>query len=111
MIMYIAKIYFEECNFEHQGVFTLTLNARLAVNFPRDIAKYGTVVESWYPFGGGGHTQNLFGNDTITEIAASHNKTPAQIILRWHLQAGYVTMPGSQNPDHILEKSAFLTLN
>ncbi len=71
--------------------------------FQRDIAKYGTVVESWYPFGGRGHTQDLFGNDTITEIANVHNKTSAQIILRWHLQAGYVTIPGSQNPDHILE--------
>ena len=27
----------------------------------------------------------------------------AQVILRWHLQAGYITIPGSQNPDHILE--------
>ena len=71
--------------------------------FQKDIAKYGTVVESWYPFGGRGHTQDLFGNDTIMDIAETHGKTSAQIILRWHLQAGYVTIPGSQNPDHILE--------
>ena len=71
--------------------------------FQKDIAKYGTVVESWYPFGGRGHTQDLFGNETITDIAETHGKTSAQIILRWHLQAGYVTIPGSQNPDHILE--------
>ncbi|MBO4865688.1 MAG: aldo/keto reductase [Ruminococcus sp.] len=71
--------------------------------FQKDIAKYGTVVESWYPFGGRGHTQDLFGNDTITDIAEAHGKTSAQIILRWHLQAGYITIPGSQNPDHILE--------
>ncbi len=71
--------------------------------FQKDIAKYGTVVESWYPFGGRGHTQDLFGNETITDIAKAHGKTSVQIILRWHLQAGYVTIPGSQNPDHILE--------
>ena len=71
--------------------------------FQKDIAKYGTVVESWYPFGGRGHTQDLFGNDTIMDIAETHGKTSAQIILRWHLQAGYVTIPGSQNPDHIFE--------
>jgi len=71
--------------------------------FQKDIAKYGTVVESWYPFGGRGHTQDLFGNETITDIAKAHGKTSAQIILRWHLQAGYVTIPGSQNPDHIIE--------
>lgn len=71
--------------------------------FQKDIAKYGTVVESWYPFGGRGHTQDLFGNVTIMDIAETHGKTSAQIILRWHLQAGYITIPGSQNPDHILE--------
>ena len=71
--------------------------------FQKDIAKYGTVVESWYPFGGRGHTQDLFGNETIMEIAKAHGKTSAQVILRWHLQAGYITIPGSQNPDHILE--------
>ena len=71
--------------------------------FQKDIAKYGTVVESWYPFGGRGHTQDLFGNETIMDIAETHSKTSAQVILRWHLQAGYITIPGSQNPDHILE--------
>ena len=71
--------------------------------FQKDIAKYGTVVESWYPLGGRGHTGDLFGNDTIMDIAEAHGKTSAQIIIRWHLQAGYITIPGSQNPDHILE--------
>lgn len=71
--------------------------------FREYVSQYGTVVESWYPFGGRGHTQDLFGNETIEDIARSHGKTPAQVILRWHLQAGYVTIPGSQNPDHILE--------
>ena len=71
--------------------------------FKEYVSKYGTVVESWYPFGGRGHTQDLFENETIMEIAEAHGKTSAQIILRWHLQAGYITIPGSQNPDHILE--------
>lgn len=52
---------------------------------------------------GSGHTQELFGNETIMDIAKDHGKTPAQVILRWHLQAGYITIPGSQNSDHILE--------
>ena len=71
--------------------------------FQKYVSQYGTVVESWYPFGGRGHTQDLFGNDTIKAIADAHGKTSAQVILRWHLQAGYITIPGSQNPDHILE--------
>ncbi|MBQ7068649.1 MAG: aldo/keto reductase, partial [Synergistaceae bacterium] len=38
-----------------------------------------------------------------TKIAKSHGKTSAQIILRWQIQAGYVVIPGSQNPSHIAE--------
>ena len=67
------------------------------------VRKYGVVVESWYPFGGRGHTSENFNNETITAIAKSHGKTSAQIILRWHLQAGYIAIPGSSNPDHIAE--------
>ena len=67
------------------------------------VKKYGVVVESWYPFGGRGHTSENFNNETITAIAQSHKKTSAQIILRWHLQAGFIAIPGSSNPDHIAE--------
>ena len=70
----------------------------------RDYAEqYGIVIESWYPFGGRGHTQEHFSDPVITAIAASHGKTPAQVILRWHLQAGFIAIPGSSNPDHIAE--------
>ena len=65
--------------------------------------QYGIVIESWYPFGGRGHTQEHFSDPVITAIAASHGKTPAQVILRWHLQAGFIAIPGSSNPDHIAE--------
>ena len=67
------------------------------------LSRYGVIIESWYPFGGRGNTQQLFGNESIKRIAQSHGKTPAQIILRWHIQAGYVTIPGSKNPEHIRE--------
>ena len=67
------------------------------------IAKYGTVLESWYPLGGRGHTQELFNDSVISSIAASHSKSSAQIILRWHLQAGNVVIPGSSNEQHIIE--------
>ena len=63
----------------------------------------GIVLESWYPFGGRGHTQDHFGNEVITELAEKYGKTPAQIILRWHIQDGYITIPGSSNPEHIQE--------
>ena len=68
-----------------------------------NIAQYGTVLESWFPLGGRGNTQTIFNDPTISSIAAAHGKTSAQIILRWHLQAGNIAIPGSSNPDHIQE--------
>ena len=70
------------------------------------IVQYGTVLESWFPLGGRGNTQTLFNDDTIASIAAAHGKTSAQIILRWHLQAGNIAIPGSGNEAHIAENYA-----
>ena len=67
------------------------------------VSKYGIIIESWYPFGCRGHTSENFNNEVIKELAEKHDKTSAQIILRWQLQAGYIVIPGSSNPDHILE--------
>ncbi len=67
------------------------------------VRQYGIVVESWYPFGGRGHTQEHFTNETVVRIANEHGKTPAQILLRWQIQDGYITIPGSSNPNHIAE--------
>jgi diketogulonate reductase-like aldo/keto reductase len=69
------------------------------------VTQYGIVIESWYPFGGRGHTQDHFTNETIVRIAKAHDKTPAQVILRWQVQDGYITIPGSSNPDHIAENA------
>lgn len=67
------------------------------------LKQYGTVIESWYPFGGRGNTAKILSNATIIEIAKLHKKTPAQIVIRWNLQAGYIVIPGSKNPAHIEE--------
>lgn len=67
------------------------------------LAQYGTVMESWFPLGGRGNTQTLFNDETIAAIAAAHGKTSAQVILRWHLQAGNIAIPGSSNEAHIQE--------
>nr|WP_243425310.1 aldo/keto reductase [Intestinimonas butyriciproducens] len=74
-----------------------------SVEMKEHIAQYGTVMESWFPLGGRGQTQILFNDPTVVSIAEAHDKTSAQIILRWHLQAGNIAIPGSSNPDHILE--------
>ena len=67
------------------------------------LKQYGTVLESWFPLGGRGNTQTLFNDPVIAAIAAAHGKTPAQVILRWHLQAGNIAIPGSRNEAHIQE--------
>ena len=67
------------------------------------ISKYGTVLESWFPLGGRGNTRDLFNDPTIKSIADAHKKTSAQVLIRWHLQDNNIAIPGSSNPDHILE--------
>ena len=57
------------------------------------IQERGIVVQGWYPLGGRGHTAELLGDPVITEIAAAHGKTSAQVILRWNLQKGIVVIP------------------
>lgn len=69
------------------------------------IQSKGIVMQGWYPFGGRGHTSELLNDETIIEIANSHNVTAAQVILRWNLQRGLVVIPGSSNPDHIKENT------
>ena len=70
------------------------------------IAKYGTVMESWFPLGGRGYTQTLLNDPTISAIAKALGKSSAQIIIRWHLQAGNIAIPGSSNEKHIIEDAS-----
>lgn len=74
-----------------------------SVDMKEYIAQYGTVLESWFPLGGRGNTQALFNDPVISAIASAHGKTPAQVILRWHLQDGHIAIPGSHNETHIQE--------
>lgn len=67
------------------------------------IKQYGTVLESWYPLGGRGHTQEMFNDEVIKGLAEKYNKSSAQILIRWHLQMGYIAIPGSSNEKHIKE--------
>ncbi len=67
------------------------------------IQNLGIAVQGWYPFGGRGYTAELLSDETISAIAAAHDVTSAQVILRWNLQKGVVVIPGSSNLDHIRE--------
>lgn len=67
------------------------------------IHNLGIAVEAWYPLGGRGHQAELLSDPVLVEIARSHGKSVAQVILRWDLQRGVVVIPGSSNPAHIRE--------
>jgi 2,5-diketo-D-gluconate reductase A len=62
-------------------------------------ADHGIVTEAWSPLAQGA----LLDDETIETIAAHHEKTPAQTILRWHLQLGNVVIPKSVTPERIRE--------
>ena len=67
------------------------------------IQSRGIVVQAWYPLGGRGHQKELLNDKVLKEIAQNHNKSVAQIILKWDIQKGVVVIPGSSNPAHIKE--------
>ncbi|GGF34419.1 oxidoreductase [Halobacillus andaensis] len=60
----------------------------------------GILVEAWSPLMQGGEVLN---HDTIQSIAEKHGKTPAQVIIRWHLQNDTVVIPKSVTPSRIEE--------
>ena len=64
-------------------------------------AAHGIAIESWGPLGQGKY--ELFEMTAIQEIAAAHDRTPAQIVLRWHLQAGNIVIPKSNSRERMRE--------
>ena len=61
------------------------------------------VLECWFPLGGRDNVSELLSDATIQKIASAHNKTSAQIIIRWHIQEGFSVIPGTDNPAYIEE--------
>ena len=59
----------------------------------------GIAIQSWYPLGHGDRA--LIEEPLFMRLAKKYGKSNAQIILRWHIQAGNVVIPGSKNPEHI----------
>jgi len=71
-------------------------------------AEHGILTQAWSPIGGitfyrdSAHSSTLR-DPVIGEIATAHGKTPAQVMLRWHLQQGRSAIPKSTNPRRIAE--------
>ncbi|MCC2030779.1 aldo/keto reductase [Microbacterium allomyrinae] len=64
-------------------------------------ASHDVKIESWGPLGQGKY--DLFGAAPVAAAAAAHGKTPAQTVLRWHLQKGYVVFPKSVRRERLEE--------
>ena len=61
--------------------------------------QYWIRLMSWYPLGHG--DKSLMEEPVFAELGEKYGKSPAQVILRWHTQMGFVVIPGSKNVDHI----------
>jgi diketogulonate reductase-like aldo/keto reductase len=62
-------------------------------------AEHGILTEAWSPLGKG----ELLDDPVIEEVASAHDRTPAQVVLRWHIQLGDVVIPKSVTPSRIEE--------
>lgn len=69
-------------------------------------SEHGIITQAWSPMGGitsygGDSSRSTFNDPVIGDIAASHGKTPAQVMIRWHLQQGRSAIPKSVKPARI----------
>ncbi|MDT7776336.1 MAG: 2,5-diketo-D-gluconate reductase [Pseudonocardiales bacterium] len=62
-------------------------------------AEHGIATEAWSPIAQG----EVLGEQTITSLADKYGKSPAQVVLRWHLQVGNIVFPKSVSPDRMRE--------
>lgn len=63
-------------------------------------AEQGIVTEAWSPLGAG---NDLLQDSTLVAIGGKYGKTPAQVVLRWHIELGIVAIPRSSSPDRIAQ--------
>jgi len=73
------------------------------------LKQHGVQMEAWAPFAEGRH--ELFTNATLAAIARKHNKTVAQVSLRWHYQRGIIAIPRSSQKAHIAENLNIFDFN
>jgi diketogulonate reductase-like aldo/keto reductase len=85
------------------AVNQVELHPRFPQTAPRAFhAGRGIVTESWSPLAQGG---NLLEDPVVGKIAAKYRRTPAQVILRWHIELGLVVIPKSVTPARIAENA------
>jgi diketogulonate reductase-like aldo/keto reductase len=72
----------------------------------KTLDKYDIKLMSWYPLGHG--DKSLIEEPVFAKLGQKYGKSPAQVILRWHTQMGFVVIPGSRNVDHIRDNMDIL---
>ncbi|SHG14877.1 aldo/keto reductase [Streptoalloteichus hindustanus] len=93
---------------EETGVVPAVNQVELHPRFPqaelRDFhARNGIATEAWAPLAQGG---DLLTDPALAQVAEKHGRTPAQVVLRWHLQLGNIVIPKSVTPARIRENIA-----
>ena len=66
------------------------------------LAQHNIALQAWYPLGGRGN-DSIMSEPLIQGLAEKHGKSPAQVLLRWHIQHGHIVIPGSKTPSHIAQ--------
>ena len=66
------------------------------------LKEHDIALQAWFPLGGRGN-DSIMGESLIQDLAQKHGKSPAQVILRWHVQQGHIVIPGSKTPSHIAQ--------
>ncbi|AUG81242.1 oxidoreductase [Kitasatospora sp. MMS16-BH015] len=90
---------------EQSGLVPVLNQVELHPYFPQDElrayhAEHGIATEAWSPLGQG---KTLLGEPALVQVAEKHGRTPAQVVLRWHLQRGVIAIPKSVTPSRIRE--------
>ena len=90
---------------DETGVVPAVNQVELHPRFPQEElrafhAQHGILTEAWAPLGQG---KGLLAEPVLTEVGRSKNRSPAQVVLRWHIQLGNVVIPKSVTPSRIRE--------
>ncbi|MGV0870751.1 aldo/keto reductase [Mycolicibacterium sp. XJ879] len=81
------------------AVNQIELHPRLQQHELREMhAQLGIATEAWSPLGQG----SLLTDPTVTAVAEAQSKTPAQVLIRWHIQLGNIVIPKSVTPERIV---------
>ncbi|MGN9908715.1 aldo/keto reductase [Phytohabitans sp. LJ34] len=63
--------------------------------------QHGIVTQSWSPIGGS--SNDVLREPVVVDVAERHGRTPAQVVLRWHMELGLTTIPKSSDPERLAQ--------